>query len=136
MANSGDPSTFTFTIDCFPAYTKFNKTKKVLATLQVLDPTDTKHNYANKDVIGHDERSADDDAYFTGLYNKSVFDQVAESAEGGDTPTPEPTPTYTQVTPEGTENPSELGWYEEVDGEYVETTDTTVDSDKTYYERA
>lgn len=85
MANSGDPSTFTFTIDCFPAYTKFNKTKKVLATLQVLDPTDTKHNYANKDVIGHDERSADDDAYFTGLYEKSVFDQVAESTEGGST---------------------------------------------------
>lgn len=37
MANSGDPSTFTFTIDCFPAYTKFNKTKKVLGLLQVID---------------------------------------------------------------------------------------------------
>ena len=69
--------TFTFTIDCFPAYTKFNKTKKVLATLQILDPEDTKHNYANKDIIGHKNRTADDDEYFTSLYSKSVFDQVA-----------------------------------------------------------
>jgi hypothetical protein len=144
MANSGDPSTFTFTIDCFPAYTKFNKTKKVLATLQVLDPTEIKHNYADKNVIGHNERTADNDDYFSKLYEKSVFDQVADSTtpgeggddEGGDTPTPEPTPTYTQVTPEGTENPSELGWYEKVNDEYFVTTDTTVDSDKTYYERA
>ena len=81
MANSGDPSTFTFTIDCFPAYTKFNKTKKVLATLQVLDPADIRHNYANKSIIGHDERTADDDTYFTSLYDKSVFDQVTEEEE-------------------------------------------------------
>ena len=76
MANSGDPSTFSFTVDCFPAYTKFNKTKKVLATLQILDPEDAKHNYANKDIIGHDNRTADNDTYFEGLYDKSVFDQV------------------------------------------------------------
>ena len=37
MSNSGDPATFTFTVDCFPAYTKFNKTKKVLGLLQVID---------------------------------------------------------------------------------------------------
>lgn len=85
MANSGDPSTFTFTIDCFPAYTKFNKTKKVLADLQVLDPSDVKHNYANKEVVGHKDRTADDDEYFTGLYEKSVFDQVEDGDdEGGD----------------------------------------------------
>lgn len=74
-----DPSTFTFTIDAFPAYTKFDKTKKTLATLQILDPTDAKHNYANKDVIGHKNRTADHDTYFDGLYPKSVFDQVAAS---------------------------------------------------------
>ena len=81
MANSGDPSTFTFTIDCFPAYTKFNKTKKVMASLQVLDPSDVKHNYANKSIIGHNERTADDDTYFTGLYGKSVFDQLEGDEE-------------------------------------------------------
>lgn len=35
MASSGDPSTFTFTLDAFPDYTKFDKTKKVLATMQI-----------------------------------------------------------------------------------------------------
>lgn len=37
FSNSGDPATFDFTVDCFPAYTKFNKTKKVLGLIQVID---------------------------------------------------------------------------------------------------
>ena len=57
MANSGDPSTFTFTIDAFPAYTKFNKRKKVMAVLQIIDPSEAKHNYANKQVVGHGDGS-------------------------------------------------------------------------------
>ena len=40
MAASGDPSTFTFTLDAFPDYTKFNPTKKVLASIQVLSADD------------------------------------------------------------------------------------------------
>ena len=36
MASSGDPSTFTFTLDAFPDYTRFDKTKKVLAAIQVI----------------------------------------------------------------------------------------------------
>jgi hypothetical protein len=36
MASSGDPSTFTFTMDAFPDYTRFNKTKKVLAAIQII----------------------------------------------------------------------------------------------------
>ena len=41
MASSGDPSTFTFTMDAFPDYTKFDQSKKVLFAVQVLsdDPT-------------------------------------------------------------------------------------------------
>jgi hypothetical protein len=35
MAASGDPSTFTFTMDAYPGYTLFDKTKKVLCVLQV-----------------------------------------------------------------------------------------------------
>lgn len=42
--------------------------------------------------------------------------------------------TYQKVTPVGTENPSEEGWYEKVAGVYTLTTDTEVDSTKTYYE--
>ena len=37
MASSGDPSTFTFTMDAFPAYTMFDKTKKVLCAMQIID---------------------------------------------------------------------------------------------------
>lgn len=44
MASSGDPSTFTFTMDAFPDYTKFDRTKKVLAAMQVIT-----------DVSGEDE---------------------------------------------------------------------------------
>ena len=36
MASSGDPSTFTFTIDAFPDYTRFDRTKKVLAAIQIV----------------------------------------------------------------------------------------------------
>lgn len=37
MANSGDPSTFTFTVDAMPGYTKFDGTKKVLAVIQIIE---------------------------------------------------------------------------------------------------
>ena len=37
MASTGDPSTFTFTMDAFPGYTYFNQNKKVLCAMQILD---------------------------------------------------------------------------------------------------
>ena len=37
MASSGDPSTFTFTMDAFPGYTMFEPNKKVLCVMQVID---------------------------------------------------------------------------------------------------
>lgn len=37
MASTGDPSTFTFTMDAFPGYTMFDKTKKVLCVIQIVD---------------------------------------------------------------------------------------------------
>ena len=40
MASSGDPSTFTFTMDAFPDYTRFNKTKKVLAAIQIIETSE------------------------------------------------------------------------------------------------
>lgn len=40
MAPSGDPSTFTFTMDAFPDYTKFDKTKKVIAAIQIVEDKD------------------------------------------------------------------------------------------------
>ena len=46
MASTGDPSTFTFTMDAFPGYTAFDKTKKVLCVIQVVEDTDN----SNKEV--------------------------------------------------------------------------------------
>ena len=37
MASTGDPSTFTFTMDAFPGYTYFDKTNKVLCAIQIAD---------------------------------------------------------------------------------------------------
>ena len=37
MASTGDPSTFTFTMDAMPGYTYFDKTKKVLCVIQVVE---------------------------------------------------------------------------------------------------
>lgn len=41
--------------------------------------------------------------------------------------------TYSAVTPVGSEDPSTEGWYELVNGKYVLSADTVVDSEKTYY---
>lgn len=37
MAGSGDPSTFTFTVDAFPGYTYFNARKKTIVDIQIID---------------------------------------------------------------------------------------------------
>lgn len=37
MASTGDPSTFSFTMDAFPGYTMFDKTRKVLCVMQVVE---------------------------------------------------------------------------------------------------
>ena len=52
MSADGDPSTFTFTMDASPDYTYFDKTKKMLAVIQVIDDNEA----ANKtyySVMGH-----------------------------------------------------------------------------------
>lgn len=46
------------------------------------------------------------------------------------------TPTYTAVTPEEGDDPSEEGWYEKSGAIYLESKDTVVNSRKTYYEKA
>jgi hypothetical protein len=55
MASTGDPSTFTFTMDAFPDYTRFNKTKKVLAAIQIIETSTT-----NTDVKRDKTKSARD----------------------------------------------------------------------------
>ena len=52
MASTGDPSTFTFTMDVFPGYTYFNKTNKVLCAIQVVDDA-TEAKYEAKPLFPH-----------------------------------------------------------------------------------
>ena len=53
MASTGDPSTFTFTMDAFPGYTIFDKTKKVLCVLQVINPDTNAEISEGNSVMGH-----------------------------------------------------------------------------------
>jgi hypothetical protein len=55
MASSGDPSTFTFTVDAFPGYVNNDRTKKVMATIQIVDNNNTELKIG--DVAGDKEDS-------------------------------------------------------------------------------
>ena len=48
MASTGDPSTFTFTMDAMPGYTYFDRKKKVLCAIQVIDEESNVENAALK----------------------------------------------------------------------------------------
>lgn len=52
MASTGDPSTFTFTMDAFPGYTLFDHSKKVLCVIQVVEDAKA-GNATNSTVMGH-----------------------------------------------------------------------------------
>ena len=71
MAATGDPSTFSFTMDALPGYTYFNRDKKVLCAIQVVDDApDKEENW--KSVFPHS-------AGFN--IDESVNDSVAGSDE-------------------------------------------------------
>lgn len=74
LAATGDPSTFDFTIDCFPAYTSFSKSKKVLCQLNIVDPDVSSHNYNDKTIHGHVERTQDAD--IAGYWGGSIFEEA------------------------------------------------------------
>ena len=61
MASSGDPSTFTFTMDAFPAYTMFDKSKKVLCAMQIIDEKAAPA-AANDPVLTHEATEKVDEA--------------------------------------------------------------------------
>ena len=69
MASTGDPSTFTFTMDAFPGYTYFDNKKKVLCVIQVIEDAtgaDTVWNsvmpHADDETIDINGDGADDNA--------------------------------------------------------------------------
>ena len=55
MASTGDPSTFTFTMDAMPGYTYFDNTKKVLCVIQVVEDQGAGAGTKWKTVMGHTE---------------------------------------------------------------------------------
>lgn len=69
MAGTGDPSTFNFTMDAFPGYTYFDKSKQVLCVIQVVEDslaaTTTGHSVMlSNDTIEHrDPLTGDSDLY-------------------------------------------------------------------------
>lgn len=60
MASTGDPSTFTFTMDAMPGYTYFDQTKKVLCVIQVIEDSSSSEADAVS-VMGHVEGEKLDD---------------------------------------------------------------------------
>lgn len=89
MAATGDPSTFTFTMDAFPDYLKFDKSKKVIAALQIIDENDgtvdTLRNYeatANASLISNTNEDAEVKDYITG-YDYDATTGMVSNVEGG-----------------------------------------------------
>ena len=72
MASSGDPSTFTFTIDAFPDYTRFDRTKKVLAAIQIVTEAE------GAEEITRIRTKSEDQADVNGM----IYRPVDENAEG------------------------------------------------------
>ena len=56
MASSGEPSSFTFTMDAFPDYTRFDKSKKVLAAIQMIKEAGSQslHRHSTAHETAHD----------------------------------------------------------------------------------
>lgn len=53
MASTGDPSTFTFTMDAFPDYLRFDRSKKVLAAIQIIKEAGAQD--LHRHSTGHEE---------------------------------------------------------------------------------
>ena len=54
MASSGDPSTFSFVMDAFPDYTRFDRSKKVLAAIQIIKDASSQDLYRKATVHSDD----------------------------------------------------------------------------------
>ena len=82
FAGTGDPSTFDFTMDAFPDYTYFDKTKKVLAVMQIVDSialgADLAAAQSDDPVMYHDEsdQHAEAAAHDSNLTDKELGEDI------------------------------------------------------------
>ena len=82
FAGTGDPSTFDFTMDAMPGYTYFDKSKKVLAVMQIIDTAiyGNTGGFADKPVMPHNDVLEHDDP-LVGDSNVGFPDVPATSME-------------------------------------------------------
>ena len=73
MASTGDPSTFTFTMDAFPDYTVFNKKKKVICVIQIVE-----------DAVSGAEQRQSVMAHADGEAFSEIEDSVSDAAAAGE----------------------------------------------------
>ena len=77
MASTGDPSTFTFTMDAFPGYTMFNSKKKVLCVMQVVEDA-VSGNETRESVMRHlAEQNIDENT--NDSTSSAIDDELSES---------------------------------------------------------
>lgn len=73
MSSTGDPSTFSFVMDAFPGYTLFNKNKKVMCAIQILEDEVIGASVDNDSVMGgHDT----DNQHGSGASDSLIQDSV------------------------------------------------------------
>ena len=84
MASSGDPSTFTFTIDAFPDYTRFDRTKKVLAAIQIVTSAESTTEVVREKTPTAAKVNADGMIYFETSTNGGTTTEGDED-EGSET---------------------------------------------------
>ena len=82
MASTGDPSTFTFTMDVFPGYTYFNKTNKVLCAIQVVDDA-TEAKYEAKPLFPHPTGFKIEESY-PQVVDGNTITKYGDSVDGGE----------------------------------------------------
>lgn len=84
MASTGDPSSFAFTIDCFPDYTRFDRTKKVLASIQVITAGTGAGNELMRLETNHHADYVYEDK--DGIVRDKRYVAAAKAEEGGNNP--------------------------------------------------
>lgn len=88
MSSTGDPSTFTFTMDALPGYTMFERTKKVLLAMQIIDEVAGEHSQkavtagtADADILKNDSLSDETSTEYFDF--KPVDSETGIELEGG-----------------------------------------------------